>query len=144
MRVGSVKADERGVVIFDTKRISDKPDDIAPDGSEVRVLCRVARGSMAHFTLPPRAVSKATAHRSIEEVWYFLSGQGRMWRRFQDHEECVPVERGISITIPAGTHFQFKSESDEPLQAIGATMPPWPGEEECYSVDGPWQATVTL
>ena len=38
---------------FDTKRLSGAPDAIAPDGSEVRTLCRVERGSMAQFTLPP-------------------------------------------------------------------------------------------
>ncbi len=57
---------------FDTRRLADKHYAIAPDGSEVRVLCRVTAGSMAHFTLPPRAVSKAMAHRDVEEIWYFF------------------------------------------------------------------------
>ena len=127
---------------FDTKRISSAPDATAPDGSEVRVLCQVARGSMAHFTLTPKAVAKAVAHRTIEEIWYFLSGRGCMWRRLGEHAEVVEVGPGVSITIPVGTHFQFRSDSDEPLVAIGATMPPWPGEDEAYAVDGPWQATV--
>jgi hypothetical protein len=30
---------------FDTKQIGSEYDDIAPDGSEVRMLCRVGRGS---------------------------------------------------------------------------------------------------
>jgi mannose-6-phosphate isomerase-like protein (cupin superfamily) len=127
---------------FDTKQISDAPDDIAPDGSEVRVLCRVERGSMAHFTLPPKAVSRAVAHRTIEEVWYFMSGRGRMWRRLGDREETVEVGPGMSITIPVGTRFQFRSDGDEPLTAVGATMPPWPGVEEAYGVKGPWEATA--
>ena len=59
---------------FDTKQIGRKYDDLAPDGSEVRVLCRVERGSMAHFTLPSRAISKAVASANREEVWYFISG----------------------------------------------------------------------
>ena len=127
---------------LDTKRISNAPDVIAPDGSEVRILCQVARGGMAHFTLSPRAVSRAVAHRTIEEVWCFVSGHGRMWRRLDKHEDIVEVGPGVSITIPVGTHFQFRSDSDEPLVAIGATMPPWPGEGEAYAVEGPWQATV--
>jgi mannose-6-phosphate isomerase-like protein (cupin superfamily) len=106
------------------------------------ILCQVARGSMAHFTLPPEAVAGAVAHRTIEEVWYFISGHGRMWRRLGDHEEVVEVGLGVSITVPAGTHFQFRSDSDEPLAAVGVTMPPWPGEGEAYAVEGPWQATV--
>src|SRR4051794_31174824 len=103
---------------FETKQMSSVPDAIAPDGSEVRVLCRVGRGSMAHFTLSPKAVSKAVAHRTIEEVWYFVSGHGRMWRRLGHREEIVEVRPGMSITIPVGTHFQFRSDSLEPLAAV--------------------------
>jgi mannose-6-phosphate isomerase-like protein (cupin superfamily) len=127
---------------FETKQMSTAPDTIAPDGSEVRVLCQVGRGGMAHFMLLPKAVSKAVAHRTIEEVWYFVSGHGRMWRRLGDREETVEVRPGTSITIPVGTHFQFRSDSDEPLVAVGATMPPWPGEGEAYEVAGPWTSTV--
>ncbi|MBV8868951.1 MAG: hypothetical protein JOY65_05980, partial [Acetobacteraceae bacterium] len=118
-------------------------DAIAPDGSEVRVLCQAARGSMAQFALPPRAVSRAVAHRSVEEVWCFLSGRGRMWRRLGAHEEITDVGPGTSISIPVGTHFQFRCDSDDgPLVAVGVTMPPWPGEAEAYAVEGCWQPTV--
>ena len=94
---------------------------------------------MAHFKLPPRAVSKAMAHRTVEEIWNFLSGHGRMWRRLGPHESEVEVGPGASITIPVGTHFQFRSDSDEPLVAVGITMPPWPDEGDAYAVEGPWQ-----
>ena len=127
---------------FDSKQISSVPDAIAPDGSEVRILCQIGRGSMAHFTLPPKAVSRAMAHRTVDEIWFFISGLGRMWRRLGGREETVEVWPGMSISIPVGTHFQFRSDTHEPLAAIGATMPPWPGEDEAYAVDGPWQPTV--
>ena len=130
-------------MVLNTKQISGEPDDIAPDGSEVRVLCRVERGSMAHFSLPPGAVSKAVATHTIEEVWYFISGHGRMWRKLGDEEGCVPVRPGTSMTIPVGTHFQFRCDSGEPLTAVGVTMPPWPGEGEAYVVEGPWQSTIS-
>ncbi len=127
---------------FSTKQLSNRPDAIAPDGSEVRVLCSTSRGSLAHFTLPPYAVSKAMAHCTVEEVWYFLSGRGQMWRRFLEHEEIVEVGPRVSITIPVGALFQLRSVSHEPLTAVGTTMPPWPGEGEAVAVDGFWQATV--
>src|SRR5712691_10795005 len=96
----------RGMAMrFETKRISAEPDAIAPDGSEVRVLCQLSRGGLAVFTLAPKAISKAVAHRTIEEVWYFISGQGRMWRKLGEHEEVVEVGPGVSISIPTGTHF---------------------------------------
>jgi mannose-6-phosphate isomerase-like protein (cupin superfamily) len=127
---------------FETKRLAVEPDAIAPDGSEVRVLCQLQHGGLAIFSLPPRAVAKPVAHRTVEEVWYILSGSGRMWRKLGEHEEIVELGPGVSLTIPTGTHFQFRCDSDEPLNAIGATMPPWPGESEAFFVDGTWQPTV--
>ena len=127
---------------FETKRIGSAPDAIAPDGSEVRVLCQVPRGGLAVFSLPPNAVSKAVAHRTVEEVWYILSGSGRMWRKLDGYEEIVELSPGISLTIPTGTHFQFRCNGDERLEVVGVTMPPWPGESEAYFVDGTWQPTL--
>ncbi len=97
---------------------------------------------MAHFTLPPKAVARAVVHRTVEEVWYFLSGQGRMWRRLGTSEETVDVGPGVSITIPVGTQFQFRSDTHEALTAVGTTMPPWPGDDEAVVVDGAWLPSV--
>lgn len=123
---------------FETKRISKTADAIAPDSSEVRLLCSLSRGSMAHFTLSPRSVSVAIAHRTIEEIWFFVGGHGQMWRQLGDQEETVVIKPGISISLPVGTHFQFRCDGDEPLKAVGVAMPPWPGDDEAYFVDGPW------
>jgi mannose-6-phosphate isomerase-like protein (cupin superfamily) len=114
------------------------PDAIAPDGSEVRFLATTSRGSMAHFSLPPGGISQAVKHLTVEEVWYFTSGIGRMWRKHGTEESIVVVKPGVSISIPTGTHFQFRCEGDEPLEAVGVTMPPWPGMDEAILVQGPW------
>jgi len=127
---------------FATRQLGPAPDVIAPDGSEVRILGQTSRGSMAHFTLAPGAVAKAVAHRTIEEVWYVVSGRGRMWRRLGGQEEVVELRAGLSLTLPVGTRFQFRADGGEPLCAVGIAMPPWPGDDEAYAVDGPWQATV--
>jgi mannose-6-phosphate isomerase-like protein (cupin superfamily) len=128
---------------FVTRTISTAADVIAPDGSEVRVLCRTGQGSMAQFTLPPPAVSKATAHHNIEEIWYFIGGSGQMWRQLGSEEAIVDVRAGVSLTLPAGTHFQFRSDGNEPLVAVGVTMPPWLDENnESYPVAGVWEPTV--
>jgi mannose-6-phosphate isomerase-like protein (cupin superfamily) len=129
-------------VKLETKRISAAPDAIAPDGSEVRVLCQLSRGSLAVFSLPSEAVSKAVAHHTVEEVWYVVAGSGHMWRKLGAHEEIVELGPGVSLTIPTGTHFQFRCDGREALTVIGATMPPWPGEGEAYFVAGKWQSTV--
>jgi mannose-6-phosphate isomerase-like protein (cupin superfamily) len=127
---------------FMTKRLPVKPDAVAPDGSDVRVLLRLDCGSFAHFEIAPGQTSVAVAHHTIEEIWFFLNGQGEMWREKEGKEEIVPVERGVCITIPVGTKFQFRSFGYEPLSAIGATMPPWPGAGESYEVQGIWEATL--
>ena len=126
---------------FETKQIAAVPEVIAPDGSEVRILCRGWRGSLATFTLPPQAVSKAVAHHTVEELWYVISGRGRMWRKSGELEEVAELRPGTSLSIPTGAHFQFRSEGPEPLTIIGATMPPWPGEGEAFYVEGKWRET---
>ena len=123
---------------FQTKRLPSAVDAIAPDGSEVRILCNTTRGSMAHFSLPGGQVSQAVAHRSIEEVWYFLAGRGRFWRKEGMEQNIVEVSEGVSISISPGTHFQFRNDGDEALTAIGVSMPPWPGELEAFPVKGHW------
>jgi mannose-6-phosphate isomerase-like protein (cupin superfamily) len=123
---------------FDQKRLPAGRDAIAPDGSDVRVLLCLKGGSMAHFTLAPGETSKAVAHKTVEEIWYFLGGWGEMWRKQGDHSAVVAVGPGLSITIPVGTHFQFRTLSPEPLVALGVTMPPWPGDGEWYLVQGYW------
>jgi mannose-6-phosphate isomerase-like protein (cupin superfamily) len=122
-----------------TQRLPAEPDAIAPDGSEVRILVQQARGSLAHFSLAPGRTSRAVRHRTVEELWYFVGGRGQMWRRdAEGHESVVDVEAGVSLDIPLGTAFQFRSTGDEPLAAVGTTMPPWPGDGEAVGADGIW------
>ena len=123
---------------FVTRRRAEAPDVMAPDGSEVRILAATGRGSMALFALPPGAVSKPVAHHSVEEVWLVISGAGRMWRKLGNLEETVALQPGVSLAIPAGAHFQFRNDGAEPLDCVGVTMPPWPGMDEAYEVDGIW------
>lgn len=127
---------------FSTKRLPVARDVVALDGSEVRNLLGLERGSLAHFELPPGQTTTAVAHRSVEEIWFFLTGRGEMWRKRDDREEVVPVEPAVCLTIPLGTHFQFRSFGHEPLAAVAVTMPPWPGEGEAYEVRGKWGPTV--
>ena len=123
---------------FDTRRLPASPDIVAPDGSDVRVLLRLEGGSMAHFELAPGRVSDAIRHRTVSEIWFVLSGRGKIWRRQAEREEVVLLEPGVCISIPVGTHFQFRAEGGEALAAVGVTMPPWPGPEEAEPVPGAW------
>jgi mannose-6-phosphate isomerase-like protein (cupin superfamily) len=94
---------------FDTKNLPAARDAIAPDKSDVRLLLGLKGGGMAHFELAPGETSVAVTHRTIEEIWFFLNGRGEMWRKQNDKEEIVQVGPNVCITIPLGTHFQFRS-----------------------------------
>ena len=123
---------------FETKPLPGEATVIAPDGSDVRVLLALRGGGMAHFQLAPGRTSVAVMHRTVEEVWYVLSGRGQMWRKQAGREETVDLEPGVCLTIPLGTHFQFRASGSAPLAALGVTMPPWPGPDEAMVVAGPW------
>jgi mannose-6-phosphate isomerase-like protein (cupin superfamily) len=123
---------------FVTRPVAANADVTAPDGSEVRLLAAGGKGSMAHFSLPPGAISKAVVHRTVEELWFITAGKGRMWRKAGEAEVITDLKPGLSLLIPAGTSFQFRCDSNEVLQAVGVTMPPWPGADEAMFVEGPW------
>jgi len=127
---------------FDTRRLPENPDVIAPDGSGVRIMLDLEGGSMAHFELPEGQTSKAVAHRTVEELWYVVGGQGEIWRKQGRREEISALAPGICLTIPLGTHFQFRSTGLDPLAVIAATIPPWPGKDEAYEVAGKWPPTI--
>jgi mannose-6-phosphate isomerase-like protein (cupin superfamily) len=128
---------------FETTRLGALVDATAPDGSDVRILLRLAGGSMAHFSLGPRATAVAIRHRTISEIWYVLGGTGQMWRSQHGRSEIVDLDAGTVLTIPVGTSFQFRATSDVPFTAVGITMPPWPGDRETEFVPGEWEPTVT-
>jgi mannose-6-phosphate isomerase-like protein (cupin superfamily) len=133
--------DRSGMTIFNTMSL---PEDyeIAPDGSEIRPLLRLCRGSLAHCTLPKGCTSYAISHKTIEELWYCLQGQGQIWRRKGETEAVVDVGPGMSLTIPTGTRFQFRNTGGGPLSFVIATMPPWPGDDEAVRVQGKWEPKI--
>ena len=127
---------------FETKSLGAAPDATAPDGTAVRLLLSLRGGSMAHFELPAGAVSHPVTHRTVEEIWFIVSGRGSIWRRQDGLERIEALGPGMSLSIPLGTAFQFRAEPGEPLFFVAITMPPWPGVGEALPVPGPWAPTV--
>jgi mannose-6-phosphate isomerase-like protein (cupin superfamily) len=125
-----------------TKRLPDRHDCLAPDGSEIRLLAAGGRGSCVHCSLPPGAASLAVTHRTVEEIWYVFAGRGEVWRKLDGAEETVEVCGGVCLTIPLGAHFQFRTLGDTPLQILIVTMPPWPGEHEAVRVKDHWPVGI--
>ena len=127
---------------YETKTLGEGVDATAPDGTAVRLLLSLVGGSMAHFELPAGAVSHAVTHRTVEEIWFVVSGRGAIWRRQGDVESIDPLGPRTSLTIPLGAAFQFRAEAGSALAFVAITMPPWPGMDEAVAVQGPWSPTV--
>ena len=126
------------------------PDAAAPDGSEIRLLAdgrhRASRSSMVEVTLPAGQVSRPVYHRTVEEIWYILEGEGQVWRCPPDAGSAPPqaVAPGDALVIPTGWRFQFAGAPGVPLRFLCHTTPPWPGEDEAVAVErgGLGEATV--
>jgi mannose-6-phosphate isomerase-like protein (cupin superfamily) len=117
------------------------PDAIAPDGSEVYFRVGDARNaSVVEVVLAPGQTTRAVRHRTVEEIWYFLAGEGQVWLRPQTRR----VGPGDIVVMPAGTDFQFRATGSEPLRFLCFTSPPWPGDGEAIVVPegGLGEATV--
>jgi mannose-6-phosphate isomerase-like protein (cupin superfamily) len=128
---------------FSTVELPLDPTAIAPDGLEVRELLRVRGGSTAHFQLTGGRTGRAVRHHTIDEIWYVVRGRGEMWREVDGESEVTVLRPGTCVTILAGTSFQIRAMGRDPLEAIGFTTPPWPGEEEATLLEeGRWQPDV--
>lgn len=110
-----------------------KPDAIAPDGSEIRLLVTEARqASLVEVRLAAGAISRPIRHRTVEEIWFVLEGRGEVWcagRR-------VAVEPGSRLVIATGAPFQFRALPEGQLRFLCFTSPPWPGPHEAETVAG--------
>ena len=125
--------------MYKTRKVQPEPDYIAPDGSKIFLLLNVKGGNTCVCELPVGATSKPVCHKTVEEIWFFLSGEGQLWRKLKNEEESLtPLNKDIAITIPLGCAFQFKNTGKEPLRFYIVTMPPWPGADEAIKVEGYW------
>src|SRR4030081_2850015 len=112
-------------------------DAIAPDGSEIFFLVGDAeRASLVEVRLDAGETSKPVRHRSVEEIWFFLAGAGRVWRCPPGGEALTEeVRPGGFLTIPTVWAFQFQAAPATELRFLCYTSPPWPGNHEAEPVD---------
>jgi len=112
------------------------PDVIAPDGSEIYLRVGAAEGatraSLCEVRLAAGAVSRPVRHRSVEEIWYVLEGEGDVWRGAAG---VVTVRPGDALVIPTGSSFQFRAGPAAPLRFLCYTAPPWPGPDEALPAE---------
>jgi mannose-6-phosphate isomerase-like protein (cupin superfamily) len=113
-------------------------DYLAPDGSEIRLLPDVEAGGLAHCTLHSGDTSAPVRHKTVEEVWYVLSGHGEMWRGSAQEQEVVRLHPRRGLTIPTGVAFQFRANGHEDLRVLIGTFPRWPGPDEAVPAEPHW------
>lgn len=103
---------------------------LALDGSIIRELAGPARGSargqsLAEATVGAGGDTLEHLHRTSEEIYYFVSGCGRM-RLGQDERE---VGAGDCVVIPPGMRHKLWAARDEDLVLLCACAPPYSDED---------------
>src|SRR3954451_11346509 len=102
---------------------------VPPDGSEVREIARppeTARNqSLAEATVPPGGETAEHFHRASEEIYHFVSGEGRM--RLGDDESEVGA--GQTVLIPPGTRHKRWNPGSGPLVLLCCSSPPYHDED---------------
>ena len=113
------------------------PDAIAPDGSEIYFHeLGAVRATLVEVVLVQGKVSRPVRHGTVEEIWYFLAGTGRVWMRSPDgaSTRTLPVGPASTVTIPKDWDFQFSADAGAALRFLCFTSPPWPGDDEAVRV----------
>jgi mannose-6-phosphate isomerase-like protein (cupin superfamily) len=102
---------------------------VPPDGSEVREIARppdTARNqSLAEARIPAGGETTEHLHRASEEIYHFVSGEGRM--RLGDEES--EVRPGETVVIPPGTRHKLWNPGSRPLVLLCCSSPPYYDED---------------
>jgi mannose-6-phosphate isomerase-like protein (cupin superfamily) len=103
---------------------------ITADGSSIRELVGIPSGnasqqSVAEATVPPGGETVEHYHRTTEEVYVFVSGEGRM--RLGDEE--ADVRSGDTVVIAPGLKHMLWNAGPEPLVLLCCCAPPYRDED---------------
>lgn len=109
-----------------TTKYSDCPSFTTKDGSTIRELMAYrnsacVQSSLAEATLPVGGKTECHLHRTVEEVYYFLEGRGRILVG----DECLDVEPGMSVLHRPGVRHQTWNTGDVPLVFLCVCAPPY-------------------
>ena len=109
---------------MDVINIDDVPAFTTLDGSEIRELLAhrnssIRKQSLAEARLPAGAATTPHFHPRTEEIYYILSGTGRM----QIGNESRPVSPGDAIAIPPGMRHQIKNTGSAVLKFLCCCAP---------------------
>ncbi len=100
------------------------------DGSLVWELVRPELQGSRHLSVAlaevaPGAVTNPHCHRTSEEVYYALSGEGELTLA----GETTPLRPGQAVLIRAGQGHSVRCVSAEPLRLLCCCAPPYQHED---------------
>jgi len=104
---------------------------ITKDGSEIRELIHPdhhgpqVKISLAEAVVPPGKTTFLHAHRSFQEIYHVLEGEGIMVLG----EERFPIKCRDSILIPQGTPHQVENNGRGDLRILCCCSPPYTHQE---------------
>jgi mannose-6-phosphate isomerase-like protein (cupin superfamily) len=109
---------------MDIHNIANVPAFITKDGSEIRELLAyrnsgITKQSLAEARLAPGVKTTPHYHPQTEEIYYILSGTGRM----QIGEEIAQVTVGDAIAIPPGATHSIENIGTEILLFLCCCAP---------------------
>lgn len=77
---------------------------------------------LSKTTLHPGKETSGHSHKGLEEVYYFIKGNGRMLLGTEDDysntEHYFPVSAGDVVLIPDGAFHKVFNESEEDLEFV--------------------------
>lgn len=124
---------------FDIKQVSKEKPFISDDGSVIRNLTPMGNVQSVHCSLPKGGVIQASRHKTVEQIWYVISGEGEMWLKDQDGLETESkLAPGTAITVPLGYAFQFRNTGKKDLEIFIVNTTPWSGDGELIPVENHW------
>lgn len=115
---------------MDIKNIEEVPSFTTKDGSEIRELLayrnsNIRNQSLAEARLPVGGATDPHYHPKTEEIYYILSGTGKM----QIAADVTEVGPGDAIAIPPGAPHQITNTGDETLVFLCCCAPCYEHED---------------
>jgi len=84
--------------------------------------------SLATIILAPKERSKLHYHKKMDEMYYFVSGEGRVLLE----ESWREVRSGTAVFIPKRVIHQIDNTGDVPLKLISVDTPPFDTKDIYY------------
>jgi len=111
-------------------QLAEVPGYVTKDGSSIRELMHPAvhgnaRQSLAEASVPPGGATLLHRHRESEELYFIVSGTGRMTLG----DEAFAIAPGDTILIPPGTAHCLRNDGGETLRLLCACAPAYRHED---------------